>query len=312
MDCLLERRNILNLNLLYKEFIFEKSSYCADESLEYYEENVTAFLYYLRDEVGLDLDNLDPDKFTKELFLNYLVNLRKKPIKNTSVITYYRAVKVFSSWLYSCNYIDVDYSKKLKLPRPDNDVKVPLTATEVRTCDALFNLDNKLGCRNYCIFHLLLDCGLRRGEIVNLTFDSFDFNLNVVFLDGKGSKKRAVPLPGFLKKQLIVYRDKFRPAADHNYWFCNIDSSALNINSVKMLFERLKSRTSIPRIHAHLLRHTFATSYILGGGNLEFLRLLMGHSDYETTRTYLHLANTCLILHQDVYHLDPIFFQNAY
>ena len=58
-----------------------------------------------------------------------------------------------------------------------------------------------------------------------------------------------------------------------------------------------------------LLRHTFATSYIMGGGNLETLRLLLGHFDYSVTRKYLHLAAQYQITGTDIYRLDPIFFK---
>lgn len=62
----------------------------------------------------------------------------------------------------------------------------------------------------------------------------------------------------------------------------------------------------------HLCRHTFATSYIMGGGNLEFLRLLMGHTDYNVTKTYLHLANQYHLMGADVYKLDKVFFKSMY
>ncbi|WP_081820350.1 tyrosine-type recombinase/integrase [Robinsoniella sp. KNHs210] len=65
-------------------------------------------------------------------------------------------------------------------------------------------------------------------------------------------------------------------------------------------------------MHPHLLRHTFATSYIIGGGNLEMLRLLLGHYDYNVTRNYLHLAYQYMILNADIYKLDSVFFKTTY
>jgi len=61
-----------------------------------------------------------------------------------------------------------------------------------------------------------------------------------------------------------------------------------------------------------LLSHTFVTSYIMGGGNLETLRILMGHSDYSVTRMYLHLAAQYQIMDTDIYRLDPVFFKKTY
>ena len=51
---------------------------------------------------------------------------------------------------------------------------------------------------------------------------------------------------------------------------------------------------------------------LVGGGNLEFLRVFLGHSDYNVTRGYSQLAAECKMLGVNVYHLDPIFFKNGY
>lgn len=57
---------------------------------------------------------------------------------------------------------------------------------------------------------------------------------------------------------------------------------------------RIRRNTGLDRVYPHLLRHTFSTSYIMGGGSLESLRILLGHYDYSITRIYLHLANQFL------------------
>ncbi|MDE7323162.1 MAG: site-specific integrase [Lachnospiraceae bacterium] len=64
----------------------------------------------------------------------------------------------------------------------------------------------------------------------------------------------------------------------------------LSADCITDLFARLKKDSGISRLHAHLLRHTFATSYLVGGGNLEFLRVFLGHSDYNVTRGYSQLT----------------------
>lgn len=89
-------------------------------------------------------------------------------------------------------------------------------------------------------------------------------------------------------------------------------SEPITADAVKHLFTKLKKESGIKRLHAHLLRHTFATSYLIGGGNLEFLRVFMGHSDYNVTKIYSQLAAESKMLGVDVYHLDPIFFKKGY
>lgn len=114
------------------------------------------------------------------------------------------------------------------------------------------------------------------------------------------------------KLQDYIYYYRLGSAPDDNVFVQIKSKKLINENVIKQYFARLKKRTGINRLHPHLLRHTFATSYILGGGNLEMLRILLGHSDYDVTKNYLHLANQYQILHANIYKLDPVFFQQHY
>ncbi len=54
---------------------------------------------------------------------------------------------------------------------------------------------------------------------------------------------------------------------------------------------RIKNRLDLQKLNPHYLRHTFATRYIINGGDMSTLQMIMGHDDIETTRKYIHLAN---------------------
>ena len=53
----------------------------------------------------------------------------------------------------------------------------------------------------------------------------------------------------------------------------------------------------------------FPGMLLMGGGNLEFLRVLLGHYDYTVTKNYASLAAQYRMLGIPVYRLDPIFFR---
>lgn len=171
-----------------------------------------------------------------------------------------------------------------------------------------------LGLRNWCIVHLMLDAGLRSSEVINLRFCDLLSDKNIIQIwKSKGSKTRLVILCPRLKvnlmKYCVLYRNYTQLPGHSNVFMQMKNHKPINSNVIKQFFSRLKKKTGIDRIHPHLCRHTFATAYIIGGGSLEMLRLLLGHSDYEVTRSYLHLAHQCQLLHSDVYRLDPIYFK---
>lgn len=122
---------------------------------------------------------------------------------------------------------------------------------------------------------------------------------------GKGSKERLLPF-GLTTYQYIK---KFIAISNEycDYLLQSIDGNQITNNTIKMFFQKIKKDTGIERIYPHLLRHTFATNYLLDGGNLEELRILMGHTTIEMTRKYVHLAEQQRILNQKfVSHIDQI------
>ena len=127
----------------------------------------------------------------------------------------------------------------------------------------------------------MLDAGFRCGDVVSLKFSNISFSGNYLTVKGKGSKFRTVLLCPKLKKLLSHYLIKFRaydPKDDYSVFVKVGSNEPINSNVIKQLFARIKKTSEIDRVHPHLLRHTFATSYIVGGGSMEFLRLMMGQA----------------------------------
>lgn len=291
-----------NLNEMYEKFINEKKSYCEEKTITYYEENLTKFIEYV--------DNQD---LTRDIYINYIYELRKRGIKNTSIRTYCRAIKAFSNWLYENEYISKDITLRVKLPREDKDIVIPLSEDEVIKLDNVILIpvfsDSILYLRNALIIHLMLDAGLRKSEVINLNVNDIDLEKNVIYINNsKYNKSRVIPLSSVIKNLYNAY------LIDREYsdigllnntpLLIKADDKRITSDTIKSLFRRLKKQSGIERIHPHLLRHTFATSYLMQGGNLEQLRIILGHSDYNVTRHYLHLAASNKLLNYDYYKLD--------
>lgn len=299
----------------FQLFLIDHESYCAGKTLIYYKENVPKFFNYLSKQLNKEQNQLECEVISRDLVLAYIVALRASGIKNTSVNTYFRAVKVFLNYCIDEEYCSSDVLRKVKFLKSDKEPVIPLTASEVEQIDGLFNSRTESGIRNLCIVHLMLDAGFRCSDVVNLRIDNINFDANYLTVRGKGDKIRSVLLCPRLKRLLFHYLVKFRvvSSGDDDPVFTQIGTAdPINSNVIKQLFARIKNKTGIARAHPHLLRHTFATSYILGGGNMEFLRLMLGHSDYETTKIYLHLAQETKMLHNEIYKLDPVFFRSTY
>lgn len=313
-------------------FLLEKQGLCSEKTLEYYHGCFHVFEDYLLKEKKVVLSDLYLDEITSLDLKFYLVYLRNRSkfinnkfvsadeqsnevLTKTSIATYQRGLKAFFAYCYKEDLMNYDIVRNFKIIRAETKEKLPLYEDEVKKIDAAYNQKCETGLRNYCIIHLMLDAGARLSEILNLKTGDIYFAKNLLYLRGKGDKERFVPMSSKLKKALMYYLTAYRGISveEHTneaYVFLSIKThEPLTKSAVTMIFRRLKNVTGLSRVHPHLLRHTFATAFILQGGDLETLRLLMGHEDIQTTSIYLHLANKYRMLDADVYKLDTIFFK---
>lgn len=299
----------------YKLFLVDHESYCSARTMNYYKENIPKFIDYLNKEHLLFTEFYNCEDLTREHVLGYQSFLRESGRKNTTINTYFRAVKVFLNYCIDEGYCSPDVLRKVKFLKSDQEPVIPLSEWEVDEIDGLFSSKTESGIRNLCIIHLMLDAGFRSSDVVNLRFSNINFDSNYLIVKGKGDKFRSVILCPKLKRLLYHYLLRYRaydPQEDFPVFVQVGTSKPINSNVIKQLFSRIKISSGLDRVHPHLLRHTFATSYIMGGGNMEFLRMMLGHADYETTKIYLHLAQQSKMLHSDVYRLDSVFFKAAY
>ena len=290
----------MNLSKAYDFFMQEqKFRGNSKETLSYYKICLNMFMEYCGSD--LDIEDLDINLFKSyQLYLD-----ENKGIKRVSVRTYSRAVRVFYRYLYFEDFLDIDINK-LQLIKAYKEVILPLSDSEVKQLLQCFEPLTFLGERDKLICMLMLDCGFRRGEIVNLMCSDINYNNQTMIINGKGSKQRIVPFGSTVKKQLIKY-NSLRGEKIYDKFFLNEDFSPISSNTIKMLFQRLKKQSGIDRIYPHLLRHTFATNYIYQGGNLEVLRVLLGHSTINITQIYIHLSSQMHIINDNYdSHLDTL------
>lgn len=251
----------------------------------------------------------DVEELTIRQYKDYIIFLSSSGIKSTSVNTNMRAVKAFYNYLIDEELIG-DCSRKLKLIKQQKQEIIPLSDEEIQRLLSCFDVSDTLELRNKCLTLLMLDCGLRRSELCRLKVSDVDFVQNSLLVNGKGGKQRLVPMGDLTFRCLESYFHRTGPRRSGKIsapFFLDRRGNGIDINVVKMVFQDLKERTGIQRLHPHLLRHTFATLYLVDGGNLEMLRCILGHSSISITQIYLHLSsNYSLIRAQHNSHVDII------
>jgi len=164
-----------------------------------------------------------------------------------------------------------------------------LDADEIAKLFAVYNDGTQYGVRWQAMFAFALDTGVRIAEMIGLTADDLDFDRFRAKVWGKGAKERYVFFDNRTQRFLMRYANLYRQP-DCPAFFQSLEGAALTPESAQRIIWHARKNAGIQRIHWHLLRHTFATQYILNGGNVFELQELLGHTSLEMVRHYTHLS----------------------
>jgi len=211
-----------------------------------------------------------------------------KHLSGTSINTYVRGVKSFWSWLKREGIIKNNPLASVPAPKIPKKLPKILTEDELIRVLKIASRDD----RDYAIISLLLDSGIRLGELTRLTPDDVS-NDGRVKVFGKGSKERYAFISEKTWVAIVMYLCDSRPKpVAENRLFLTSDGYPLNNNRVQKILERIGKKAGISqRLSPHKLRHTFATSLLEKGANIKLVQALLGHADLGTTQVYLSLVD---------------------
>lgn len=306
--------DFMTIQEMYDMFLLEQEfRNNSPVTISWYKDQLEEFFIWLMDNIPKAYN--DPAQLNLLNFKRYGVHLKQQTKRNgdrlssSSVHGSLRAVKAFYNFCIGEDYLE-DFSRQLRLPKVHCKEQLILDDQEIikllHACDDSFS---HYSLRNKCFVLLMLDSGLRRGEIPRINMGDITFSSKSMIIRGKGSKQRLIPIGYQTCEQLLNYCLKYRHGASGSEpFFVDQSGGRCSDNLIKQIFKRLKDTTGIERLHPHLLRHTFATYYLADGGDLETLRLILGHSDIQTTQMYLHLAfNLKLQRSRHNSHIDKLF-----
>jgi integrase/recombinase XerD len=151
-----------------------------------------------------------------------------------------------------------------------------------------------LALRNLAILELLYGSGLRATELVSLPRGAVRPGQPFLFLQGKGSKERLVPISSRGSEAVEHWRQHVPISSP---WLFPSGKAHLSRVRLYQLVRELAAHAGIPpdRISPHVLRHAFATHLLAGGADLRVLQSLLGHADIATTQIYTHVDSARLI-----------------
>ena len=142
--------------------------------------------------------------------------------------------------------------------------------------------------RDAAIVRLILYTGLRVGEIIQLRLSDITMDErkgSVVVREGKGTKRREIPLNSRARKGLLDYL-RVRADLEREELFLGQRDEGVQSKTVQRAVQRFAGQAGLENVTPHILRHSFAKALIDSGVTLEKVATLLGHSNLNTTRIY--------------------------
>ncbi|MGR5464536.1 phage integrase [Photobacterium damselae] len=216
-----------------------------------------------------DLGHPKAYQVTKRLFVDYRA---QKLLEGQAVTTlnriHWRLSGIFTALIEAGEYHGVHPLKDLK------QLKVPSREMSFLSKDEIRLLLSSLDGDALKIAKLCLSTGARWSEAANLKGSNIANN-RVTFVNTKNGKNRTVPISDELFNEIYTGKSGllFKPCYHIFY------------STLKRLNLGLPSGQA-----SHVMRHTFASHFMMNGGNILTLQKVLGHSSVLQTMTYAHLA----------------------
>ena len=276
--------------------VHNRSEGKSPKTIQWYNQALSIFGAWLKSEGRSTCVNdlQDPEGRAFVLHLQARPGLRG-PASDATVNNRIRALKAFFNWLYQEGFTKRHQMERVKATKVTSKIIEILKDEEICRISQTMDPHTPPGARNTAIFSLMVDTGLRLSEVVSLKSRDVHLKDRYVKVLGKGNKERLVAFGANCQHSLIHYASHFRIEAEGlvaDRFFLCLDGRPMTGDGLRSLIERLSKASGVPRMHPHLLRHTYVTRFMLNGGDSLVLRQNLGYTTLKMVETYVHLANS--------------------
>ena len=277
--------------VLIEEFIqylrYEKNY--STHTVVAYECDLSQFLEYVERQFGVT----DPTLLDSDMLRSWMVCLLEGGMTARSVNRKLSSLKTFWHYLQRTGAVSANPFKKVVPPKTTKPLPVFLKEAEM---DELLNKDildedDFPQIRDKLIIDLFYSTGMRLSELIGLTDETLDLNSCTLKVTGKRDKQRLIPFGSELKRSISQYL-KIRNEQierNSNRLLVRNDGSPLYPQMVyRMVHQKLTEVGTLTKNSPHVLRHTFATTLLNRGAELNAVKELLGHSSLSATEVYTH------------------------
>ncbi len=294
-----------------------------------YAEHIAAFAEYMRQEQGLSADTITCRCSALEPFLDRLgapggslseititqidtaliEQISQRGYARRTVQTLASILRAFFRYAHRRGWCSAGLAAGIKAPRVYRLETLPQGPSweEVQRLLVTTEGDRRADIRDRAILMLLAVYGFRRGEVVRLRLQDFDWERQLLRVSRpKTLSTQTYPLSRPVGDAIIRYLQEVRPRCDHREVFLTLRAPFRPLASCALwpiVAKRLRGLgVLLPHHGPHSLRHACATHLLDQGLSLKEIGDHLGHHKPDTTRIYakVDLAGLRQVAHFDL------------
>ena len=222
-----------------------------------------------------------PAELTRELVQAHIAGMLTSGSEPNTARLRLASLRAFARWLADEDEIDADPLLGMRPPKLTSKVTEALTDDQLRLLLKACAGKSLRDRRDEAIVRLMLETGLRAGEVIGLQTSDLDLPRGLVTVRrGKGGKGRIAPFSSQTAAALDRYlraRRSHRHADSPALWV-GVGGKGFGYHGLNDTLRERARAAGISGFHLHLLRHTAATRWLRAGGSEQGLMAVAGWS----------------------------------
>ena len=206
------------------------------------------------------------------------------------------SVRALYRYLRRAGEVAVNPAADIPLPRIGKPLPAFVKEAEIETITSAdeFATDDFLQYRDALVVDMLYSTGMRCAELRDLCDADISFDRAEIKVTGKGNKQRVIPLAAQLASRIRRYQQlrDLRVGSPVPRLIVSAKGKPMNNSALSRIVKVRLTSSSAPRKSPHVLRHTFATTMLRHGADINSVKELLGHASLATTQIYTHLTLT--------------------
>lgn len=189
-------------------------------------------------------------------------------------------LRSFLKWCHARRHIPYPAHQWVPVPKPPRIGIKRANNEDIRRILDVARAD----LRDYTLCCLLIDCGLRAGELSSMRIEACDLENRSVVVNGKTGFRTVV-----LSKQAAEVLARWLEYRHEStgYVFPGRKDGHLSANAVYQILMRLRDEAEVKgRINPHAWRHAYISNTAIRGGNAALTQIQAGHANIATTEVY--------------------------